>query len=234
MDLTEIDRSLISSHSKCETCKDTGYINRTDDEGYVYGAECKCLKAKRARRRIEKSGLAHMLDRCTFDAFETHEPWQAEIKRCAETCVNEPSWFYIGGEVGCGKTHICTAIVGELLNRGRSARYMLWRDESVVLKAVVGDDQAYYESVSPLKTVDVLYIDDFLKTRTVTQGDVNLAFEIINYRYNNPDLITVISSEHTLDEIMEIDMAVGSRIYQRAGRYKLTISRDAKKNYRLR
>ena len=45
--------------------------------------------------------------------------------------------------------------------------------------------------------------------KPITQGDINIAFEIINYRYIN-DLITIISSELLLDEIINIDEATGS------------------------
>ena len=66
-----------------------------------------------------------------------------------------------------------------------------------------------------------------------TQADVNLAFEIINYRYNDPQLITVISCERDVTELLDIDEAVGSRIYQRTKKYNISVSADNKKNYRL-
>jgi len=112
-----------------------------------------------------------------------------------------------------------------------------WRGESVRIKASVNDEAGYYEAVNPLKTAKVLYIDDFFKTqqgRDVTAGDVNLAFEIINYHYNDPKLITIISSERTLDDVLDIDQATGSRIYQRCGDYRITITNGKDKNYRLR
>ena len=83
----------------------------------------------------------------------------------------------------------------------------------------------------------VLYIDDFLKTRhgaLPTDGDINLAFEIINARYNNRALRTIFSGERGLNEIMELDEALGSRIYQRCGKYKLKIGWGEGRNYRTR
>ena len=245
MDVTAIRKMVDGPNStslncehECDACKDTGFINHEKD-GYLFGVECNCQGMKRSGRMIEKSGLKHLLDRCTLNTFEAQEPWQQVAKARAREFVNdtENEWFYVGGAVGSGKTHICTAIVGELIKQGRAARYMLWRDDSVRIKASVNDEEGYYEAVNPLKIVEVLYIDDFFKTqkgRDVTGGDVNLAFEIINYRYNNPGSITLISSERTIDEIMDIDQAVGSRIYQKAGKYRLSIGRGENKNYRLR
>ena len=83
----------------------------------------------------------------------------------------------------------------------------------------------------------MLYVDDFLKTRNgalPTDGDINLAFEIINARYNNRALRTIFSGERGLNEIMELDEAMGSRIYQRCGKYKLKIGWGEGRNYRTR
>ena len=63
---------------------------------------------------------------------------------------------------------------------------------------------------------------------------MNLAFEIINHRIIDREKVTIISSEKTLDQLMEYDEATMSRIYQKAGRYKISIAKDKSKNYRLR
>ena len=115
---------------------------------------------------------------------------------------------------------------------------MLWRDEAVKLKAMVNDTVQYEKTMQELKTVEVLYVDDFFKCGQVeggvqkpTAADVNLAFEILNHRYNNPGFITIISSESTLDEIFSIDEAVGGRIGERAQGYVINLS-GKEKNYR--
>jgi DNA replication protein DnaC len=62
---------------------------------------------------------------------------------------------------------------------------------------------------------------------------VNLAFEILNYRYANKSL-TLISTEKTIDEIISLDDALGGRIYQMSKNYSMNIAYDRNKNYRLR
>ena len=79
---------------------------------------------------------------------------------------------------------------------------MLWRDIAVKLKSVVNDFNEYERLISPLKNADVLYIDDFFKTgkdrvgntMRPTEADCNLAFEIINYRYNQRGINAIIST----------------------------------------
>ena len=121
--------------------------------------------------------------------------------------------------------------------QGKGVRYMIWTEEATKLKALKTDDENYAREINKWKTAEVLYIDDFLKTRNgalPTDGDINLAFEIINARYNNRTLRTIFSGERGLNEIMELDEAMGSRIYQRCGKYKLKIGWGEGRNYRTR
>ena len=223
----------------CPVCKNKGFIYYLDKNNHIFSRACECYSKRESIKRIKKSGLETLMQEYTFDKYEETEQWQKAIKEKAKAFLddNYKKWFYIGGQVGCGKTFICTAITGELINRGKQAVYMLWRDEVVGLKANVNDFPEYDKRMSELKNAEVLYIDDFFKTekgKEPTPADVNVAFELLNYRYNNHDLITIISSERLVDELMQIDEAVGCRIYQRAKDYNLSIKPDMNKNMRLR
>lgn len=205
--------------------------------------QCSCMTTRKNLLRIEKSGLSDMLESHTFESFEAKSQWQKSLKDSAKKFSRECAgdWFFVGGQVGAGKTHLCTAIVGELLKSGKSARYMLWRDEVVRIKACVNDEEEYGKIMRPLKETDVLYIDDFLKTqrdkdgkiKPPTPGDINVAFELINYRYGNRRLVTIISCELFAADITDIDEAIGSRIAQRSKMYCNLIGRDRERNYRL-
>lgn len=223
----------------CDKCKNKGYIAVIDDGGMFALKRCDCMNIRITNERIEKSGLADLLKDYTFDKYTTTEKWQESIKASAMAFVNDAcgNWFFIGGQVGSGKSMICTAIAGELIAKGNRVAYMLWRDEIVPLKANVNNDEEYEKRINHFKTTPVLYIDDFFKVekgKEPTPADVNIAFELLNYRYNNPELTTIISSEFTTREIISIDEAVGSRIYERSKKYQININADINKNYRLR
>jgi DNA replication protein DnaC len=199
--------------------------------------ECKCRIERRTKRLLAKSGLENVIDNYTFDKYIVNDGWQQHIKQTAlKYAANPVNWFFIGGQVGAGKSHICTAIVGELLKRGIACLYMLWRDEAVRLKSVVTDEFEYQTGINKLKQIDCLYIDDFFKTergKMPTSADINIAFELLNYRYNK-QLPTLISSEKTIGELLDIDEAVGSRIFQMTKDSCLEIAADKSKNIRLR
>lgn len=209
---------------------------------------CKCEEIRRSLIRLKASGLKNIIKDCTFDKFEATEPWQKAIKEAAQEYAKNPQgWFALLGQSGAGKTHLCTAICREFLLAGKRVTYMLWRDDIVKIKnAAQGtafDEEAIelHKLLYKFKTADILYIDDLFKTgkdpktgamQNPTAADINYAFEIINYRYNNPDKLTIISSELSEDELLDIDEAVGGRIYERSKAF--TIGKNRDRNYRIR
>lgn len=220
---------------ECPICKNKGVIAGYDSKTLNhYFTECSCMKIRRTLRRIKESGLENQLRNCTFKSFETKEKFQKELKSIAmEFIGNEDAkGIYIGGQTGCGKTHICTAIAGQYIKQGKSVRYMTWRDDSVVLKSYANSPE-YHDIISEFKQSDVLYIDDLFKQDEIKDADKKLAFEIIDYRIRNR-LITIISSELYISDLIEIDEALAGRIIHLCGKYKIVIMRDRKKNYRLK
>lgn len=221
----------------CPKCKNKGYsIIVRDNEQLM--RPCECMKARKSLERIEKSGLKTAIEELRFDNFITPEKWQESMLNTAKAYVEsgEKKWLFFGGNSGSGKSHLCTAVCGELLKRGKAVRYMMWRGEGTKLKALVNDSAEYSRLIGELKEIEVLYIDDFLKVQRgqqPTPADINLAFEILNYRYANK-LQTIISSEKTLDDILSLDDAVGGRIYELAKGFGMSIAYDKNKNFRLR
>lgn len=214
----------------CKICKNKGYISVIKDcEEYL--KECDCLKIRRTLTHIKNSGLQHLYDTCTLDTYTVKTAWQKAIRKSAEEYTKNPEgWYYIGGQSGAGKTHICAAILHRLLEQGKECRYMMWRDDVQVLKA----DFAGYESkIKPYKEAEVLYIDDFFKCGdTPTASDINIAFEVINHRVVH-SLITLISSEYTINDIKAIDTATAGRIYEKSKKHCICLKKDEGKNMRF-
>lgn len=220
----------------CPKCLNKGFIAKAKGLELVT-ERCVCMEIRQSRKRLKESGLEVLGERCSFASFECRELWQSQVRERAEAYLNteRDCWWFIGGQSGSGKTHICTAIVNALIERGQSALYMLWRDEAVRLKGCVGDE-SYLALMDRYKKCDVLYIDDFFKTGSAnkpSEADVNLAVELINYRYN-AGRRTVISTELTIDGVIAVDEALGGRIYQNSKGFCINIPRDKSRNYRLR
>ena len=204
---------------------------------------CKCMRIRQSIWRMRRSGLEKSIRDYTFKRFTTQEPWQQSMLDIAQRYMTEGvrdgRWLYLGGQPGCGKTHICTAVAGKLLYE-RPLLYVVWPQISKRLKAIVNEADEYSQEIGKLQETDVLYIDDFFKPVKNDDGDFlpptpadkKLAFEIINYRYINK-LPTILSSEWTVRELTDIDEATGSRIAERSTGFCMAIGRDKARNHRL-
>lgn len=213
----------------CPICNNTGTITRRDENGIDWSRDCVCMKKRLSIRRIKDAGLKDLVQRYTFDNYTDDTPETEVIKKKAkEFLITDAQCFVIMGKTGSGKTHICTAICSKLIEDGWETKYFLWRTDAAILKSLVNDER-YQREINKLRNVPVLYIDDLFKG-SVSEADINLAFTILNERYNASGKKTIISTERTINELIKIDEAVAGRIIERARGYVL---RAPDKNWRL-
>ena len=188
------------------------------------------MAKRKSLRLLRRSGLEDLVRDSTFKAYETPDEFTRRAKETALDYVQhgEDKWFYISGHPGCGKTHLCTAICRRLLGQNIPVRYFLWREDGPKLKTMVNNDaDAYDRLMGEFINVPVLYIDDFFKGK-VTDADMNLAFALINARYNRRRKTrTIFSSERSIAEIRKLDEAFGGRIAERADGYILNAPNNA-------
>ena len=80
------------------------------------------------------------------------------------------------------------------------------------------------------KNAKVLLIDDLFKG-SISKSDINIMFELINYRYFNK-LPVIVSTELSIENLVNIDEALGSRLIEMS-KYFLVGIRNKKLNYRI-
>lgn len=219
----------------CKACSNRGFIQKINaEETATVTVECECMKIRRSLLSINNSGITERMKNNTFENFKTDNSFQAYMLNMAKKYLDKPTkCFYIGGQVGCGKTHICTALFVELLRRTWcNGKYIKWQEFVSNLKQNINDNEKYCKLIDSAKYSDVLYIDDFFKNRNSTQADVMQAYNIIDERYNS-DKLTIISSERSIEELQKIDEALSSRIKEMAGGYVIYIKPQQGRNFRL-
>lgn len=226
---------------QCDKCNNKGFILFAREYDGVWQdvqTECKCMRIRKCIRNLKQSGLERIVKEYTIPKFKVTQDFQNEMLNTVKQYLNnrEDKWLALLGASGSGKTMLCSAVAVELLRRGKELKYMLWKDDSRKIKNQCFDGNN--DLINYYKTVEVLYIDDLFKTAKAfgdfqrpTAGDVNLAFEIINARMVR-GLITIISSENTIDELFDIDEAIAGRIKQMCGQYLVNIAKEKGKNYR--
>lgn len=222
----------------CPICRNKGFVagvyhNYLFDYWEWRLNPCSCNSLRTSENNLKASGLPTQ-DRYTLEKFEAKENWQREYLGLAERyrTGHDNQWFFVGGQSGAGKTHICTALAVSFINLGKKCMYMDWVTEGRRLASIVMQDEDYSKAINHYKKCDVLYIDDLYKGG-VTAGILRLAFELINARYF-AGKTTIISSQFTLPAIEKADQAVAGRIREMCGDYIYNIADDISKNYRTR
>ncbi len=223
----------------CPKCKDTGYILKTDERGNEIATKCECYAVKQAKRIMNMSGISEEFAGKSFDNFNTkgHEQLisaKAKAVGYVDNFIKTEHERYnsilFSGQVGSGKTHLGMAICNCLMSRNIAVTYMTYRNTVTKIKQRMTDEVDYEKEVSRYAGARVLYIDDLLKGR-ITESDVNIMYEIVNYRYMN-SLPVIISTEKALDELLEFDEAIGSRLIEMC-RGNIIQLQGKELNYRL-
>ena len=227
---------MIQDLYECIKCKDTEMIF---DIKTQTARVCECAEKKRYKRILEHSGIAEQFQKIGFREFKTITKFQEEAKKIAIDYVknfeeiekerNNSIAFL--GNCGSGKTHLSIAIANNLMTKNIGVLYMPYREAVTRIKQVITDDIEYNKLLNQYKTARVLLIDDFAKGKT-TESDINIMFEIINYRYLNNKPI-ILSSELIQDRLLDFDEAIGSRIIEMC-KGRITEARGIENNFRLR
>ena len=219
---------------KCNKCRDLRFIIKDNE-----ATACTCKALREAEEILLNSGISEEFRKKNFDNFN----YSYDMNVCsafakAKSYVNNFDYknpsrnksIIFVGQVGSGKTHLSMAIANSLMKKGVGVLYMPYRDNIISLKQNMMDEEYYRKSINKLKKAKVLLIDDLFKG-SITGSDVNIMFEIINYRYLN-GLPVIVSCEKSIEEIINIDEAIGSRLYEMSCDYAISLS-GKRLNYRM-
>lgn len=175
-------------HYSCGKCGDTGYIN---------GKMCECMRRECILLGYENSGLGVLLGKQKFSNFsleyytgESKITMEYNLKACIDYAENfgegAPSMLFIG-DTGLGKTHLSTAIAGNIIGRGFNVKYETAQNLiSVFSHERFGrnyGDSFGEEVSSDYFNCDLLIIDDF-GTEESNQFSISVFYNLINTRIN--------------------------------------------------
>lgn len=242
----------------CPTCKDKGFLLKNipdldmDGNQKIWPNEqpkfietlfdCSCAKKRQSAHLMKFSEITDEFKSMTFTSFSLDGKHEVIVDayQCAidyykafdrvrgERCNS----ISLLGQPGAGKTHLLTALANNLIQKKQvSVLYFPFVEGFNDLK---NDFNLLEEKLTKMKRVGVLFIDDLFKGRDFpTPFQLEQMFAVINYRYLN-HMPIMVSSEKTVDELCDIDEALGTRIYQMCKDFTVVIKGDRKVlNHRL-
>lgn len=226
----------------CKICNGTTWIFYRNEQGYEMAKPCECREKVISLTLLAASGISEDDSKKGFEGFNTfNEPALITAKNTAITYYqnfndieqNRVNSILLTGSSGRGKTTLGLAIANRLIDDGIGVRYMPYRDVVTSLKQQLGHDnkQLYDNQMYKLKNARVLFIDDLLKGK-VNETDINIMYEVINYRYLQRKPV-IVSTEKTIEQLLEFDEAIGSRLIEMSKGY-IVIFDNSVPNYRLR
>lgn len=229
----------MNSGLHCEKCHDMGYVI-VEEGGVDVAVKCECYEKYMSLIRMKNSGIPYEFSKKGFRDFETmgKETLERAKQKAEIYCKNfldlendRQNSIIFCGQPGAGKTHLGMAICNSLLNDSNvSVSYMAYRNAVTAIKQTVMSRDDYYAAINQYCTQRLLYIDDLLKGRT-TDADINILYEIVNFRYMHSKPL-IISTEKSPADLVELDEAVGSRILEMC-RGNIIRLRGKDLNYRL-
>ena len=219
---------------KCNKCKDKTFI-LVDNEA-IY---CECRALREVESILKRSGISEEFSKKTFSNFDysknaltvniyTLSKGYANTFKDFEKERNNSILFM--GQSGSGKTHVSLAIANDFMKNGIGVVYMNYREDMTLIKQNILDSNVYNKYLNKYKNARVLLIDDLFKGN-ITASDINIIFEIINYRYFNNKPI-IVSTEKYKSDLLKIDEAIGSRILEMCDKFNIEV-RGKGLNYRI-
>ncbi|WP_373599442.1 ATP-binding protein [Paraclostridium bifermentans] len=220
---------------KCTKCKDMMFIELEDGS---FGS-CECRKIRIAEDKLKASGVSEEFRKKRFENFNYEnsiESMEAYVKTKNYSKnfniikLSNNNSIMLLGQVGSGKTHLAMAVSNIMLDNSIGVIYMPYRSVITRIKQSVTDEENYQKEVNIYKNAEVLLIDDLFKGR-ITEADINIIYEIVDYRYFK-NLPMIITTEKTIEDLVEIDEAIGSRLYEKSKNYIIEM-KGKKLNYRI-
>lgn len=193
-----------------------------NDEGYIDGAPCVCVKKMQINDLYKNSNLSKILSNENFDTFDLSyyskecsddrpSPYD-NAEHNLQNAINFVQYYgkkfdniLMYGDPGLGKTFLTNCIAKELLDKGHSVLYLTANElfEDILSKVIMGrtKNDALYDLYDSIFSCDLLIIDD-LGSEVMSSFVQSQLFEIVNRRILE-ERSTIVSTNLSLEQISD-------------------------------
>lgn len=194
------------------------------------------MKASEITDEFRKLAFANFVTEGKHELIlEAHDCALEYYQRFDEIHGNRQNSLSLLGQPGTGKTHLITAVANSLMRKkGVPVLYFPYVEGFNDLRDDLDELEVKLEK---MKSIDVLFIDDLFKPVNkkprATEWQIEQMYAVINHRYINHKPIMV-SSELNVSELIIVDEALGTRIYEMCRDFTVVLEGDPLElNHRL-
>ena len=210
-------KAVLEYHGYPADYSDVKYeCNECSDTGFVGIKMCRCMKQSLIMAGYESSGIGKLIRSKSFDNFDisyqkgdktAYENASMIYGFCKSYAENfderSQNLLFIGG-TGLGKTHLCAAITGKVIENGfdavcETAQNIFSDFETEHFRNPYGKDENITSKTERYIECDLLVIDD-LGTELTNQFTVSCLYNVINTRLNRGKPM-IINTNLTRDEL---------------------------------
>lgn len=206
--------------TSAENCQSSikGYSPIIDEKGRLSYYRCSLHERQQAvfahEQNKANAAIPRLYKKMTFNTLEdTGNTNTIKLAMNIASANDEViKGLFLFGEPGCGKTHIAIATLQEWLNY-KSGLFYTMPQLAGHMRSLVKDDVNLAALMSKLKNTELLVIDD-LGAEKWSEFLGQQMFELLNERNAN-ERLTIITSNLTLDELVEHMESQGPRLASR-------------------
>lgn len=172
------------------------------------------LRKKKARGRLENTGIGKRFLEATFDSFDKdsdRNAYERALEYAQSFGENEGENIIFIGDVGTGKTHLAAAIANYIVDKfACSVEFWNYSEVLAEMRAAFWDETKDKNLESKMCNADLLVIDDLGKEK-VSVFSNEVLYRVINYRYKEK-LPIVTTTNADLDFLYE---SMGEAVFSR-------------------
>ena len=125
------------------------------------------------------------------------------LKLASILCEKSNKGLYITGDLGVGKTYLCTALANSLVKEGKKVAFVKVSNFFNEMKSYIGNGSEMVDrNISILKKADYLFLDDIGSEAVSEFVRDDILFRILDYRLEN-NLITIFTSNLNKEELLK-------------------------------
>lgn len=191
---------------------------KCNDEGYLNGQICTCLKTEISKLLLKESGFEKLEN--FADAIKTSGNLKDAYVLMQKWCKSDfkKTLIYLAGPVGVGKTYLLRCMANELINRGKIVKLSTAFNMNLDFRDF--NKTSEQEIIKKYINTEVLFIDDLGTEPIYKNITLENLYLVLNERQTR-HLPTVITSNLSLEDVNNI---YGERIFSRIANRETSIT----------